>query len=225
MSPISISQLLQVLSDPKSAEDLRIYFGINAPAGSLVFSGRRFESLGLDGAGQDDPNRFLAADLLAVQCLSVTVPIEVAIDLLEGDLGRQVSDRLYRIPPGIDLGTAGARPFVADGGDADQAWRLLEAQFDVGFVTAGKLLARKRPRLLPVWDNVVRCALGRPRSAWTWLDDLLRERDSAALSQLELLREKAGIPGNISLLRTLDVVIWMRHREKHSQSGCPGMPM
>ena len=68
------------------------------------------------------------------------------------------------------------RPLVKNGRDADQAWRLLKAQDDVGWVTAGKLLARKRPRLIPVWDNVVRCALGRPANAWIWLDDQLRGR-------------------------------------------------
>ena len=41
----------------------------------------------------------------------------------------------------------------------------------MGWVTAGKLLARKRPRLIPVYDRVVRCALGRPAKPWRWLND------------------------------------------------------
>ena len=70
-------------------------------------------------------------------------------------------------------------------------------------MTAGKLLARKRPHLIPVWDNVVRCALARPASAWMWLDELLREQDGAVLHQLEKLHQEAGLPADVSLLRTL----------------------
>lgn len=224
MSPVSIDQLLELLADPRSVPDLRTYFGIGTPPGSPIFSGRRFESLGLKDHREDDnSNRFTAADLLAVQCLSVTVPIEIAIDLLEGELGQQISDRLSRIPPDVDLGTAESRSLVQDEADADQAWHLLTAQDDVGFVTAGKLLARKRPRLIPVWDHVVRCALGRPDNAWVWLDDRLRERDAVLRSQLQRLHDEAELAETVSLLRTLDVVVWMRHRDSHRPARCQGL--
>jgi Family of unknown function (DUF6308) len=82
-------------------------------------------------------------------------------------------------------GTGDARSLVEDGREADQAWRLLKAQDDVGWVTAGKLLARKRRHLIPVWDQVVRCALGRPEGAWLWLDKLLRADEAVVLRRLE----------------------------------------
>jgi hypothetical protein len=120
VSTISLGQLVELLLDPRSVRDLRTYFGIRTPPGSPFFAGRRFESLGLGGFREDDCDRFTPADLLAVQCLSVSVPIEVAIDLLEGDLGRQISDRFSRIPRDVDLGTEGARSLVEDGREADQ---------------------------------------------------------------------------------------------------------
>src|ERR1700722_15761536 len=89
----------------------------------------------------------------------------------------------------------------------------------------GKLPARKRPRLIPVWDNVVRCAFGRPQSAWLWLDDMLRQKDAALLQLLAETREDAGLTEEISLLRTLDVVVWMRHRNSHRPSRCPGLAL
>jgi hypothetical protein len=223
LNPIYLDKLLRLVADPESVRDLCIYFGAQAPPGSPIFSGRLFGSLGLDGYRDDNPNRFTAVDLLAVQCLSVTVPIEVAIDLLEGELGGQVGDLLGRIDSGIDLGTKDAQRLVDDGWEADQAWQLLKRQDDVGWVTAGKLLARKRPRLIPIWDNVVRCALGRPPSAWLWLDNTLREKDGALLQLLAQTREDAGLTKQISLLRTLDVVVWMRHRNLHRPSRCPGL--
>jgi hypothetical protein len=224
MSPVSVAQVLALLADPESAPHLRSYFGIDAPPGSPVFSGRRFGSLGL-GESEDDCDRFTATDLLAVQCLSVTVPIEVSIDLLEGDLGQEIGRLLCKIPLDAGLGTENSRSLIEDGREADQAWQLLRAQDDVGWVTAGKLLARKRPHLIPVWDNVVRCAFGRPGSAWIWLDELLRGGgdDGAVLRRLEELHEEAGLPVHVSLLRTLDIVVWMRHRNSHRPSRCPGL--
>ena len=69
---------------------------------------------------------------------------------------------------------------------------------------AAAVLARKRPRLIPVWDHVVRCALGRPDYAWLWLDGRLREQDGAIRDQLRKLHQEAGLPPEVSLLRTLD---------------------
>jgi Family of unknown function (DUF6308) len=203
MSPVSVAQVLALLAGPESAPHLRSYFGIDAPPGSPVFSGRRFGSLEL-GESEDYRDRFTATDLLAVQCLSVTVPIEVSIDLLEGDLGREIGRLLCKIPLDAGLGTENSRSLIEDGREADHAWQLLKAQDDVGWVTAGKLLARKQPHLIPVWDNVVRCAFGRPRSALIWLDGLLREDDGAVLGRLEELHEETGLPAHVSLLRTLD---------------------
>ena len=37
------------------------------------------------------------------------------------------------------------------------------SEHGIGFVTAGKLMARKRPRLIPVYDDVVKCALDEPQ--------------------------------------------------------------
>jgi hypothetical protein len=84
-------------------------------------------------------------------------------------LGIQVSALLRHIPATLALGEPGARVHVLDSSPADQAWHLLDARDGVGWVIAGKLLARKRPHLIPVWDHVVRCAMGYPENAWLWL--------------------------------------------------------
>jgi hypothetical protein len=216
MAPISFDHMMNLLEDPQSVLDLRRYFDADASA----FSGRKFNSL---GRHEDDPNRFTAADFIAVQCLSVTVPIEVAIDLLEGGLGPDLGELLSKIPTDTELGTEGSRPLVEDDSVADQAWHMLKEQEDVGWVTAGKLLARKRPHLIPVWDRVVRCAFGCSDHAWLWLDERLREQDGAIRDQLRKLHQEAELPPEVSLLRTLDVVVWMRHRDSHKPSRCPGL--
>lgn len=223
MALLSADQVLELLDDPRSALVLRQYFAINAPSGSPVFSGRRFDFLDPGCRQDEDRDRITAVDLVAVQCLSVTVPIDVALDLLEGQLGSEVGDLLSRIPTGIALGTGTARTLLGPGREADTAWHLLEARVGVGWVTAGKLMARKRPDLIPVWDRIVRCAFGRCDGVWLCLDGLLRAQDGAVLHRLAKLREDTGVPERVSLLRILDVVVWMRHHASHLSNDCPGL--
>jgi hypothetical protein len=122
-----------------------------------------------------------------------------------------LSELLQAVPADLDLADADAS-HAAPGSPADQAWHLLRDQPDVGWVTAGKLLARKRPRLIPVYDRVVRCAVGRPASFWLSLHAALREDDGALHRALSDLREAAGLPETVSALRVCDVAVWMGHR-------------
>ncbi|MEU5416692.1 DUF6308 family protein [Streptomyces clavifer] len=211
-TPSVVGQRLHTFLDAERvADDLRRYFAIGLPPGAAgVFTGGRFEHLAGGGDRRQVANRFTAQDLIAVQTLSVTVPAPVALDLLEGQLGAQLAHLLRSIPTGTDLADADAS-VVADGSPAYQAWTLLENQHKVGWVIAGKLLARKRPRLLPVYDRVVRCALGRPPSFWTELRTALRENDGALHHRLLDLRQSAGLPQTVSALRVADVAVWMAH--------------
>jgi len=163
-----------------------------------------------------------ADDLVAVQMLSVYVPAEVAVDLLEGQLGRQMTDRLARIPLTVELGTSGARELVTEGSDADQAWHCLKSRPDVGYVTAGKLMARKRPHLIPVYDQVIACLFGGPDHVWLRLHDRLEADGGQLREQLAPLRARANIHSNVSLLRVLDIVLWMAHHKTHRAGSCPG---
>ncbi|MGW2785914.1 DUF6308 family protein [Streptomyces populi] len=217
--PSPLGQRLNVwLSAERAVGDLRRYFGIGLPPGGLPFPGSRFEHLAGGGDRLEVADRITAEDLVAVQTLSVTVPASVALDILEGPLGLWLSGLLHAIPRDIDMVDADA-DILADGSPADQAWHLLRDQPEVGWVIAGKLLARKRPRLLPVYDRVVRCAVGRPPSFWLALHAALREDDGAVHRRLIALRRFAGVPETVSALRMCDVVVWMGHRaEGHA---CP----
>ena len=160
--PKSTEDLLRILRDDQSARDLRTYFSTAAPDRPPLYAGSRFDTLDGGGSRPDTRDRITAADLLAVQCLSVAVPAPVSLNLLEGHLGIQVSGLLRHVPASIELGEPGSRDHVLPGSPADQAWHLLTEQDGVGWVTAWKLMARKRPRLIPVWDHVVRCAMNYP---------------------------------------------------------------
>ncbi|MFD4544162.1 DUF6308 family protein [Streptomyces bauhiniae] len=82
--------------------------------------------------------------------------------------------------------------------------------------------SRQLSELLPVYDRVVKCALGRPSSFWLPLHTALRADDHALHHTLLDLRKRAGIPETVSALRVCDIVLWMAHKEDHRARRCPG---
>ncbi|MDO5503813.1 MAG: DUF6308 family protein [Actinomycetia bacterium] len=209
------TRLLTWLKPEQAGLDLVAYFREpTTAADTSIFSGRHFERLGGGGDHPSIANRFTAEDLIAVQTLSIAVPPEASVAILHGHLGRQLADRLASIPNGISLSDPAAGAEVADGSPAKEAWDLLNDTTGIGWVTAGKLLARKRPHLIPVYDQVVSCALGSPRQFWRSLHATLSAPDSAVRSRIEELRQFA--PCTVSDLRILDVVVWMGHRRDHA---------
>jgi hypothetical protein len=213
-------EIIDVVRGDDAIKDLRDYFHEGR---SRLYTGRRFETLAGGGDRPAVRDMITADDIVAVQMLAVSVPAEVSIELLGGALGRQLSDLLPRIPAGVQLGTGKAREHVADGSPADEAWHLLESRTDVGYVTAGKLMARKRPHLLPVYDQVIRCLFGGPDHVWLGLHDRLAADDGALRKELAATRERAGLSAAIGLIRVLDVILWMSHRGAHGDGqSCPG---
>ncbi|MFG2050891.1 DUF6308 family protein [Micromonospora sp. NPDC048935] len=218
--PLPLAEILAMLEDPRTVPDLRRYY---LSADGKEFTGGQFERLGGGGDRSETANEFTAGDLIAVQLLSVHIPPPRSLDLLQGQLGRDVAAQLTKIPVTVELGSDAASPLIADAGPADRAWRMLDHATGLGWVTAGKLLARKRPKLIPVYDGVVSCALGTGTGFWRWLHDILREDDCVLAQQLDARRREAGLPTAISRLRVLDVAVWMRHRNDHHDGGCLGL--
>lgn len=215
MTSVVKERLATVLGATETASNIRAYFMKPGP-GTATFTGRLFEQFGEGGAGTEGSNSFRAEDLLAVEALSVQVPPDAAYALLHGSLGSEMAELLEEIPSEIDLGSPAAHDHIKPDSAADQAWRLLDAQYGIAWVTAGKLMARKRPRLLPVYDEVVACVLGYPNSVWGILDQVLADPDIRG--QIESLRPEA--PGRVSALRVVDVAIWMHHHTDHSRRRC-----
>ncbi|HEY9475898.1 MAG TPA: DUF6308 family protein [Mycobacteriales bacterium] len=224
MSTPDVPTLVSLLDDRTSISDLRLYYGIDRPEGELpLFTGGRFDFLGGGGDRPDTRDTVTATDLVAVQLLGMRIPPEVALNLLEGRLGVELAGYLSQIDPRVELDSDAARELIRPGAAAEAAWHLLEDQDGVGWVIASKLLARKRPRLVPVYDGVVRCVLGSPESFWEYLHNALRADRGRLRTHLEELRDQAGVPEGTSPLRVLDVVLWMRHRSSHLDTDCPGI--
>ncbi|WFE35606.1 DUF6308 family protein [Micromonospora sp. WMMD975] len=212
--------MLAVLDGAGSVDDLRRYFH---GTGDAAYTGGQFDVLGGGGSRPEVADTVTAEDLIAVELLSVRIPPRQRLELLQGRLGREVSEELAKIPADVKMGDNDALPYIVDGGPADTAWHLLCAATGIDWVIAGKLLARKRPRLVPVYDGVVSCAYGTRGGFWTWLHGKLGEDGGTLAERLDALHREAELPAAVSRLRVLDVVVWMRHRRGHLPSGCPGL--
>ncbi|RYP83327.1 hypothetical protein EKO23_19345 [Nocardioides guangzhouensis] len=199
-------RLLDVLGDERAVPNLRSYF--------TEFEGRHFQALGGGGDRPESRDRITAEDLVALRTLGVAVPGETAADLLEGPLSRRVSDLLRAIPTSVALGQPEAAALIGDRSQADVLWDLFRAQDGLGWVGAGTLLARKRPRLIPVYDEVARCVLHHPEDVWRSFHDALGGAPEV-LRRVRELRAAAPVPEHVSDLRVIDVTLWMWHHTAH----------
>jgi hypothetical protein len=176
--------------------------------GRYRYTGANFDRL--DGSDiRNEANRFMPSDLVAVTMLSVDVPGRTSADLLAGPASVLTAQLLAEIGPDRDIWVA-KEAEIDDGSPAHQLWSALEAMNGIGWVTANKLLARKRPRLLPVYDSVVKEAL-RPKPGQFWVSLRHALLDPTLRSSLESIRDGVPEAEHLSVLRVLDIVVWMNH--------------
>jgi Family of unknown function (DUF6308) len=71
-----------------------------------------------------------------------------------------------------------------------------------------KLLARKRPRLLPIYDDVVKKQVGNPANIWESLRVALQADEGDLATRLRKIGDDAG-GSHLPVLRVFDVVTWM----------------
>jgi hypothetical protein len=187
---------------------IRLYFEEpTAQNGRIGFTGRRFERFEGGGDRPEIRDVITPADVLAVTLLGVEHGIgRVSLAVVE-DKHEEITDLLRRIP--VTALHNVTNDAIDQGSAAWRLWTLLcAAGGEYRSVTACKLLTRKRPALLPVHDAVVMKQLNSPRDIWqcywTWFND-----DPSRVTDTESLRVEVEGIGDISLLRCLDVALWM----------------
>jgi hypothetical protein len=92
---------------------------------------------------------------------------------------------------------------------ADDLYGLIRRLPDVGPTTTSKLLARKRPRLVPIRDEVVERILQVVGAEW-WspLAWALSDEAPGGIERRDRINSLAPIV-RVSTLRRLDVAVWM----------------
>ncbi|MBB3750387.1 hypothetical protein FHT44_002848 [Mycolicibacterium sp. BK634] len=186
---------------------LESYYGLR-PNGMPRYTGAHFEIV---TALNEDPNTLAPADFVAVSLLSVNVSKEAVIRLLADDTAADITRLLRAIPADVAIVDAPS-DLLATASPAGQLWEHLRFGRDgVGPTTTSKLLAAKRPQLLPIWDSFVEQATGLgTEDYWRKFQSVLIADDRRIWNWLtELKSEISTVPKVVSPLRILDVVLWM----------------
>lgn len=211
-------QALSAIPNDRAVEHICTYFG-KLGNGRPRYTGSRFETFG-GGGDRNEPNRVTAGDLIAVSMLSVHVPAQAAIGILE-DMDEEIESLLTQVPAEArieDLSGTDFATFFERGAPASVLWRLLRQKEDtwgIGQTTASKILARKRPHLIPIFDSVIAAEVGIPNSdnQWElWFEAFQGNSGGVLVERLQTIRERSG-QVHLSLLRVLDVVLWMEGKD------------
>jgi hypothetical protein len=181
---------------------------------SRRFSGSVFDSFAGGGDRPDVHSRITQEDVLAVAAVNVTVSARLSRQLLNDPVAGQLEQLLSQIPTDIDLWDAEDETLAV----ARRAWEEIRTLDEYGhgtadrWVTASKLLARKRPRLVPLYDEKIRrvAALAGGTDWWLSLREALRQdcEDNEVRHRVRQAMREAGVPGYVSVLRSLDVILW-----------------
>lgn len=191
---------------------LERYYAITA-AGRPAYSGAQFEAM---AALNSDPYSIGPADFTAASMLSVDVPAQAAIRLLSRD-ANEITALLHQIPVDVDIINIDPDQLVT-GGPASLLWQVLRRGNDgMGRTRTSKLIAAKRPRLIPIWDSFVEQATGLDTvDYWRQFQAVLAADDRAIWTWLTQIRSDVpNVPAAVSNLRILDVLLWMTvHRQR-----------
>lgn len=219
-----VATILQDLFSSGRATDLLRAYYCYEKAGRKVYSGSFFDIA--QKAHGWDPKAITESDLLSLALLSVPVHGNMVRDVRSGffdveldGYSASLNELVAAIPLGVrfeDLLEAGE--FETNYGPESAAWIAWKAirecskdrEWKFGPTRTSKLLALKRPDLVPIYDDVVANLFCRTSSKRHWDDmrALLRTEGirQGAESALKLLGE--SIP-EISVIRAIDVILWM----------------
>ncbi|MDA2945922.1 MAG: DUF6308 family protein [Actinomycetota bacterium] len=206
-----IAWLCDPATESRIKEHLHRYFGANPDD---AFSGRFFESFSSKSERQD---RFSPYDVLAAESLSVSIPSDVVDWLLEPDTERDelLSECVSLVGDDNSVGIW----------SCDESWLSKSSPFSrlydtfrrpgLGPTKRSKLLATKLPSMVPIRDSLVEDLLDLKsnRSWWGPIRRVLTEGHHTAWKVLSDCALPHGAP-DVSVLRRLDVVLWMEARSR-----------
>lgn len=177
--------------------DLGTYFG--------TYAGRWFEHF----SDLSDPNHLNANDIAACGTLSVEFDGRTIDQLMKRS--DEFDEMLALCPPRdtvlweLETGSYDALSAL---------YEFLRGIDGMGPVRTSKLLACKRPHAVPIRDSVVEALLG-AKDAW-WGPWQIVVAD-AKLRELVDAVTPGGVPSGTSILRRLDVILWMHGTRSMSQ--------
>jgi hypothetical protein len=194
MAEHALVRLRDALNTPHLDEAVRRYYDRQSG-----FAGHTFDSLGSGPTGE-----ITCDDLLAVTLLDVSwKPPAVRALLVERT--EEFNEQLCRIDSSATLWSDQGGQALTN---AESLWDLVVKLPGAGPTTTSKLLARKRPWLIPITDSVIVSAVGTRGRTWATLRYCFQDADFQ-----ELICRLRPEVDDTSLLRVFDVAIWMLYSE------------
>lgn len=205
--PIRLPRLLRDGDDAGALDVLQEYFTRKVTKTGYLRTGALWDTWDPSGRREADVDRFTAEDLVAVTLLDVKVPGQGAVIVL-GEKNAELNQLLAEVGPDRDLASE-SEVMTSD----SEVWRLetaLRELHGVGRIIASKLIARKRPRLYPIYDDVVGRELGTKSAHLEPVRFSLHARNGELHDRLLDLRNRAGLDATVPVVRILDVLAWMQ---------------
>jgi hypothetical protein len=209
--------LPDILSDQnvKAAAKLLHRYYLEHDKKGLLSTGSYFD----EWAGRGDTanrNVFTYSDAVAVSMLSVTVPAKAMVGLAEPETAARITKLLKQIPTNVPLSSLSsekAAALLTGQGPAALLWKELRStksnRWGIGATTASKIMARKRPHLIPIWDEVIGQVIGKRSSDDQWMNWHRRLTDGTGLPErLAEIHRLSEVELPLSELRIMDVVLW-----------------
>lgn len=205
----------------------RLYAALSAPGlrelvCAYFHSTSGFAGLTFDSLGDNPPDKVTSDDLLAVTLLDVRWRPSAVRSMLGSQAG-QISELLSEIDTKTTL-------WAENGGrelcKAERLWKVIDALEGAGDTLTSKLLARKRPLLVPITDSIIVRAVANPGQTWVTLRYCFQR--APFRQAVESLRPP--LMENVGLLRIFDVAIWMLWsdsrpaRQTRERLGVPDLP-
>lgn len=194
--------------------------------GLPAYTGSYFNSWSGGGDSGENRDAITADDLIAVSFLSVKIPGEAAIGFLDTHKDK-ISSLLMDIPGDralSEVSPAAFRKILGKDSAAMELWHVLRGRdtgkWDVGRTKASKIMARKRPHLIPIYDSIVAPQMGLKNSDDQWITWHGAFMENHGLPQrLQQIRDKSGVEEPISDLRVMDIVLWMDGKQRPSSAS------
>lgn len=189
--PLLTPRIVEILAHPLTGKLVNRYFN---PQGHEGFAGNYFHTLGVN-----DPNQFGNDDLLSLNLLDEPVSAPQIRALTSGSY----DELLRHIDSKADITHLDGHLYE----NADQLYKALRKLRGFGPTRVSKLLARKRPDLLPIRDSIVNSKLQITGYSW-WKSLAATMRQDSVKALIDQVTPLTDVD-TPSRLRVLDAAIWM----------------
>ncbi len=204
----TLPTVLQAEDDDAAVRLLTRYFG-PVVVEPNSYTGAAWDDWDPSGRRQRDVDEFTADDCR--HPAAVNIPGAAAHSLLVRDRARY-NALLAEVGPDRDLVEVDEP--ISDDWPASVLYRAVRELPKVGRTKTSKLLARKRPALIPIWDSVIGGVIQAGDYFWEPLRQELRANDAALHRRLLRLRDRADLSPSVTALRVFDVVCWIEGKDR-----------